>query len=322
MQNGERTTFTTKDLTNRLTHTQKDGNYVLSNCRQDVGLPEGKTDIVVTNWQTILSMLTWGQDRLTTEYVTSARQRSVLGFFNRYAGGRPTNGKSIAGAWASLRDGLDAADKERFPDHEFGGGGGGCTGIIAKYKSMGARQDDTSIGPDSRMNGRGRHGMNDCGWDISPDNYNMFLKQIDPANTSVGMWRVGDFNSGKPGQFFGRFARSFQHATGKNDMSFAVVGDVFVGTAKVLNMRIVYYDKGNGGFSLKYGKSCEEEKKFTKKNTGALKEAVLQLSPESLAKACKSADFVLHNTDAEDDAFAFVEVSAQALTPLINISDE
>jgi len=293
----------------------------LSSCDQDKALPDEGADIVVTNWQAILSMLTWGQDRITTMHLKTARERSIFGFFNRYAGGRATNGKSIAGAWASLRDGLDAADKERFPEHEFGGD---CRKVVAKYKSQGARQDDTKIGPKSTMGGRLRKGMNDCGWDISPDNYNMFLQQIDAASTSVGMWRVGDFNSGKPGQFFGRFARSFHHSSGKDDMYFAIVGDVFAdSTAKMLNMRIVYYDKGNGGFSLQYGKGCTEEQKFTKKNGGEWKEATLQIPPGALAKACKrNADFVLHNTDAEDDAFAFVEVSAEALTPLINASDE
>jgi len=101
------------------------------------------------------------------------------------------------------------------------------------------------------MNGRTRHGMNDCGWDILPGNYYMFLEQIDADNTSLGMWRVGDFTSGKPGQFFGRFARTFSSSKGMNDMYFAVTGDVFADTeAETLNMRIVYYDKGSGGFSL------------------------------------------------------------------------
>merc|ERR1711939_937846 len=128
---------------------------------------------------------------------------------------------------------------------------------------------DESIGPGSTMNGRLRHGMNDCGWDILPGNYYMFLEQIDADNTSLGMWRVGDFTSGKPGQFFGRFARTFSSSKGMNDMYFAVTGNVFADTkAETLNMRIVYYDKGSGGFSLQYGSGCKDEQKFTKQDSG------------------------------------------------------
>merc|ERR1711959_345685 len=247
------------------------GYYVLSDCAQDVALPQDcKKDLVVTIWQTMMYMLMWGQDRVQTMYLegmqnhvpkpNSARVDAVWKFFNRYAGARATNGKNYEGAWASLNVGLDAADKERFPAAPFGDG---CDGIIAAHKDMGARQDDKSIGPSARMNGRGRQGM--------------------------------------------------------NDMYFAVTGDVFADTkAETLNMRIVYYDKGSGGFSLQYGSGCKDEQKFTKHNSGLWKEARLQIPTTSLAKGCqRNADFVLHNTDKEDDAFAFVEVSARDLIPLI-----
>merc|ERR1712072_392265 len=111
-----------------------------------------------------------------------------------------------------------------------------------------------------------------------------------------------------------------------DDMYFAVTNGVFDSVAlvnstdPVLNMRIVYYDHGSGGFSVKYGTSCQEEKTFSKHNSGEWKEVTMTLPLAGLAKACKSnSDFALHNTDAEDDAFAFVEVSAQPLTPLITI---
>merc|ERR1719316_2640759 len=112
----------------------------------------------------MMYMLMWGQDRVQTMYLegmknhvpkpNSARVDQVWKFFNRYAGHRATNGKSYEGAWASLKVGLDAADKERFPEAEFGNS---CDGIIAKHKDMGARQDDKSMGPGSTMNGRTRH---------------------------------------------------------------------------------------------------------------------------------------------------------------------
>lgn len=357
MLNGEKKALTMEDTTFALTHTEKDGQYVLSQCFQDQALPHTRrrlgltesniplsfegVDLAVSVWQTIVWMLTWGQDRVASMYIDgvethgvkgSAREDKLWMFFNRYCGGRATNAKQFAGAWASLRHGLDASDTESFPDiandqDGDGKGGNACLKVVAKYAHMGAKQDDKSIDPGSVMDGRTRHGMNDCGWDISPDNYHMYLKQIDAEKTSVGMWRVGDFESGKPGQYFGRFARSFQHSKGMNDMYFAVTGGVFdredlVGSTDpaALNMRVVYYDKGNGSFSVKYGSSCQEEQKFTKKNSGDWKEATMTLSPSGLAKACKSnSDFALHNTDAEDDVFAFVEVSAEPLTPLITI---
>merc|ERR1711907_840097 len=45
MENGEKTSFTAKDTTNRLTHTQRGGNYVLSNCAQDVALPDDSVHV-------------------------------------------------------------------------------------------------------------------------------------------------------------------------------------------------------------------------------------------------------------------------------------
>ena len=160
--------------------------------------------------------------------------------------------------------------------------------------------------------------MNDCGWDISPDNYHYFLEQINATNTSVGRWRVGDFTSGKAGQFFGRFARSFEHATGRDDMFFAVRGGVFAATpqAKPVHLRVVYYDDGTGSWSVRHGPGCANETKFTKKGTGLWAEATLDIAGPFAQSCARGADFVLHNSDGEDDSFAFVELSAQ---PLVNL---
>jgi len=113
--------------------------------------------------------------------------------------------------------------------------------IVAAYKHLGAGLDDPQKATLGTQAGRGRSGLNDCGWEIYPDNYHMFLEQLDASSTSVGMWRVGDFESGKPGQFFGRFARRFDHASGKDDMYFVVRGNVFA-SSKTVNMRVVYFD--------------------------------------------------------------------------------
>ena len=317
-QNDEVKMFSMADTTYKITHTaDANGNYVLSNCRQDVALKDEQGshgDICVTQWQTILSMLTWGQDRVTTQYISGVKDSPpqidrLWAFFNKYAGGRTTNGANYQGAWASLRVGLNAV-------------GGSCNSAIAKYAHMGAKQDDKSINADSKLLGKGRKGMNDCGWGIYPGNYHMFLEQIDADSTSAGMWRVGDFVSKKPAQFFGRFARTFQHAKGMNDMYFQVTGGVFAHTdpKQMLNARFLYYDEGKGGFSFKYGANCEKETKFTKTGSKEWKEQRLTLPVSGLAKGCgKSADFVLHNTDTEDDAFAFVELSAGDLIDLTGI---
>jgi hypothetical protein len=117
-------------------------------------------------------------------------------------------------------------------------------------------------------------------------------------------------------KFFGRFARSFEHATARDDMLFAVKGGVFAGTSAPVHLRVVYYDDGAGSWSVKHGPGCAAETKITKKNTKLWAEAKVDITGPFSQSCARGADFVLHNSDTEDDAFAFVELSKHPLVDL------
>ena len=82
-------------------------------------------------------------------------------------------------------------------------------------------------------------------------NLQMWLSQWDPAGTSVGLWRQGPI-----GQMFGRFARRFDHASGKDAMYFDIDDGFFFGPPLngqyPVTVRVVYLDVGTGRWALTY----------------------------------------------------------------------
>jgi hypothetical protein len=62
--------------------------------------------------------------------------------------------------------------------------------------------------------------LHDYGIDMLPDNYGLFMKQLDARATSVGRYRIGCNKTITPEPIFGRYARSFQSATGRVRMVF------------------------------------------------------------------------------------------------------
>jgi hypothetical protein len=66
-----------------------------------------------------------------------------------------------------------------------------------------------------RMINRKRQDYNDVGWGIHDGNYERFLTQIDPGETSTGWWHVGPEQS-----VYSRFARSINHSIGNHGLFF------------------------------------------------------------------------------------------------------
>jgi len=168
-------------------------------------------------------------------------------FFNKYAG--QTDPATAPAAFCALRDGLDASDFRRFPATKFGGRVGKRRDVerylrIAKaYAQYGARMDDPEKALGGGMVNRKRSGVNDVGWGILPSNYCRFLTQINPGSGDVGRWNIDD-------TIYGRFARSFDHETGKKKMRFRL--DSSFGADSV-QMHVTYLDSGNGAWSLNTG---------------------------------------------------------------------
>jgi hypothetical protein len=90
--------------------------------------------------------------------------------------------------------------------------------------------------------------INDIGVNLLPDNYSRYLTQFNPNSTSRGYWRVGPLD-----QPYGRFARGFDSENGMKEMFFTLHKRFYNSSeGKSSQVRIIYFDKGNGEWSLNY----------------------------------------------------------------------
>ena len=171
-------------------------------------------------------------------------------FFNRYAGHRDAT--RAPAAFCALRQGLDAADIRRFPEAKFGkairSNVQRYSKIAESYSHRGAMQGDPQKAVGGVMLNRRSEDYNDVGWDILPGNYSRFLSQIHPDETSIGWWHKGPKKS-----VYGRFARGFHVASGKDAMYFRLADDFRrPDSQQSLTLRVVYLDEGDSSWHLSY----------------------------------------------------------------------
>jgi hypothetical protein len=231
-------------------------------------------------------------------------------FFNRYAGLK--NPATCPGAWCALRDGLDAADADRFPEDPFGPARPSnrerFLRIAERFAANGARQGDPEGGMRVGIRSRALEALNDVGWEIYRGNYEHFLEQIEPAATSVGHWRIGPKD-----QPYGRYARGFEHATGKDALFFRFDPRFLTsGADRRAEVRVVYFDRGSGRWTLRYHASdgtMKQAAEVQKKNTGRWQEIIVPIDDASFGgQGPRGCDLQLKNPDTEDDIFHLVEV--------------
>lgn len=216
-------------------------------------------------------------------------------FFNRYAG--HTDPATAPAAFCALRDGLDASDFDRFPASEFGGKEGNkrdaerYVRIAEAYSKYGARMDDPQKAVGGGMVNRKRDGSNDVGWGILPGNYARFLTQLDPGSGDVGLWNIDD-------SIYGRFARAFEHKSGKTQMHFKL-DETF--KAKAVTVSVTYFDKGTGTWSLGIpGKTAAKRVQ----NTGS---GLWKLETFSLPGSALD-ELLLKHEEGDDTVFHMVEI--------------
>ena len=251
---------------------------------------------------------------------TNPAFRESFEFYARYGGEK--DAATSPGAWCALHDGLDASDFKRFPEGAFGAGklrgseqdkaaGLERTVKIAKaFERYGAAQGDPEKGMALVMQNRSAKRMNDVAWNIESGNYQRYLRQHDPLGTSQGYWRVGPKD-----QPYGRFARGFDVAGGKNAMYFALA-DRFFGKraagARPVEARVVYFDSGRGSWALRYDAAGGEKTalEIRKTDSGRWKEARVKLAGAYLGHRCPhGTDLVLVNTSKENTLFHMVELA-------------
>ena len=132
-------------------------------------------------------------------------------------------------------------------------------------------------------------GPNDVGWGIWPGNYCRFLTQIDPGSGDVGLWNIDD-------SIYGRFARSFDHASGKTQMRFKL-DEAF--RASAVRVNVTYFDKGTGSWSIGLpGKSGGTLVRNT--NSSVWKTRTIALNDV--------AELVLKHEAGDDTVFHMIEV--------------
>ena len=247
-------------------------------------------------------------------------------FFNKYAG--QIYPKTATDAFCALHKGLDAADANAYPEPVFGPAKRDNVDrmlkICAAYSKYGAAADDkNALLLDQVRQRPAQTGFNDVGWDIWPDNYGRFLDQIDADATSVPLWRIGGPIT-RTSSIYSRFARGFEHASGKDAMYFKLHEGFSQGDEpKVMTMTVVWYDGTEGStWKLDYDAGQTVMKTaltITGKGdqhwhheTVTVEDAVLRQG------GIKGADFALVNTDTKDDIFSLIEVHRGKLeTPVL-----
>ena len=237
-------------------------------------------------------------------------------FFDKYA--EQIYPATATDAFCALHKGLDAADTKAYPEATYGNASHKnverMIKIVAAYARYGAAIEDKEALKLGQVGQRGNQaGFNDVGWQIWPDNYGRFLYQIEADATSIPLWRIGGPIT-PTSSIYSRFARGFEHASGKAAMYFKL-HDGFSPSnePKVMTVTVVWYDKTAGStWKLDYDAGASSMKTgLTVTGKGdkqwhhevvTLRDAVFQHS------GTRGSDLTLVNTDDKDDIFSLVEV--------------
>ena len=237
--------------------------------------------------------------------------KEAIKIFAKYAGRHdPT---ASIGAFCALRRGLDASDKIAFPETEFGKAHRRNTQryikIAASLSHRGARQGDPPKALGGGMQNRQRDDYNDVGWRIVRGNYRRFLKQIEPDQTSIGHWHVGPKK-----HIFSRFARGFQHTTGRKEMLFQLDRRFFGGSKRpqTARLRVVYLDKGDGTWSLIYQNPSAPTlaMKVKCRNTGKWIDRQIVVTDAIFTRSLpRGADLICRYLSGDDTIFHMIELT-------------
>ena len=241
---------------------------------------------------------------------------SAATFFNTWAA--ELDPPTARGGFCIFHEGLDSSDTLKFPETAAYGGNADInntaryTAISAAYAKQGAQMDDLNAATWGQVLQRSdQNGFNDAGWRIWSGNYERFVTQINPDNTSLGLWRVrGALTpSSHP---FDRFARRFDSATGKNAMYFDVNDRLTPTPGQSVELSVTYLDSGTGQFALKYdavGNSQKTAFTVTKSNSNTWKTQTVVVTDWAFGNSgSNGSDLMLSNVDSENDIFHSIEV--------------
>jgi len=237
--------------------------------------------------------------------------RESLNIFNRYAGQKYPSKSPVA--FCALRDELNADDATRFPEDKYGAGKKNTDRVLkicAEFADHGAVVQDLDKALAGGLKSRSRTGYNDVAWDRIDEDYGRFLYPIDKLGTSVGWWNVGPKD-----QPYGKFARGFEHKSGKDALYFGFHKEFFKQDGQPvgpLTFRVVWLDNttGSWGFSYDAGKgNFKSAKTFVGQGTGRWRDETFTITDAVMNhNGSQGADIALVNLDDKDKLFHLIEV--------------
>ena len=224
-----------------------------------------------------------------------------------------------------FHEGLNAANTVKFPVKDYGNQPADRSNIqrylaivnSSKYKNRGALVEDSTIYiTQGQVAERANlKAYNDVGWDINEGNIERFFTQINPDSTSIGLFRVrGKITTSS--MKYDRFARSFEHSTGKDTMYFKFDSELFLDSKpKNLNFKIIWLDKNAGSswsFRYKSPQGTMDAQKVTGVGDNQWKTVSFSIADAILDKSGRyGSDCMLVNTDNTDDIFNSIEVGIE-----------
>jgi hypothetical protein len=258
------------------------------------------------------------------DYVTTHENtRQTFRMFTRYA--QQVYPATATTAFSVFHEGLNAADKVKFPEAYYGNATMDNQARYLKicnepkYKDRGAKMDDVFSATKGQVYQRASQtGLNDAGWEICEGNIERFMTQINPDATSIGLFRVRGPITATSSKY-DRFARSFENSTGKNTMYFKFDSEVFTNPfPKSLTFKIIWLDKTVGStwaFRYKSVSGSKNAIQVTGTGSNTWKEVTFTLTDAVIDRTgVNGSDFTLVNTDAVDDIFNGIEVGIERTT--------
>ncbi len=241
-------------------------------------------------------------------------------FFNKYAG-QIFPGTATA-AYSFFHEGLNSANTTKFPVNTYGAASktntARYTAICNAYSGKGARMDDLNAATKGQVYQRdSQTGYNDAGWEIEEGNYERWIYQIRADSTSKGLFRVrGKITTSS--SKYDRFARSFEHSTGKDTMFFKFHTETFSVTnkPKSLKFSITWLDSiASSTWEFKYkdvNGILQSPLTITGLGDKAWKTVTTTITDMDVTQSgTLGSDFMLLNTDNIDDIFNGLEVDIE-----------
>lgn len=259
----------------------------------------------------------WGVDwsNQRNDFITDAYFDSTFSYYNRYAGSKQPATSEYAMCY--LKDALDASNTTRFPAGTYGAATryneARYISIKNAFAAYGALLEDPTRATLTEQDNLDATGTNDVGWKIFPGNYERYLTQINANATSAGYWNV---TSADTLTMYGRFARGFDVANGKNGLYFDLDNNFLNNTPLnaqyPVTIDVIYLDNGTGSWQLYYDANDSSDKpsiSVTCTNTNLWKKASVTLWDAYLGnRGSNSSDFYIQNTGSENVIFQIVEL--------------